>query len=364
MRRSSRRPSAACGRAAAAGRHETGAEPNTGRADRVFVNGRIWTGEPGKPPARGARRARRDAARDRHERRGPHARRQGHRRRRPARPLRRAPASSTRTCTCSGGGWSLEELRLDDASDLAALAGARARVGAGEPRGALGHRRGLELRRVPGRPAHAARSSTPLVADRPALPRLLRRPHRLGQLGRAAARRGHARQTRTRRAARSCATPRASPRARSRSRRNGSSSGWCRSGCRTRTSARCGSGIAQAAAWGLTGVHQAGIGEEELESLARALEASPQLRVYVGAAHRARPHARGARAAGRSCASAIRGAAAARSGAVKGFVDGVVESRTAAMFEPYAGRRHRQRRTGRRRSSTAPSRPTTRPAGR
>ena len=26
-------------------------QSNTGRADRIFVNGRIWTGEPGKPPA-------------------------------------------------------------------------------------------------------------------------------------------------------------------------------------------------------------------------------------------------------------------------------------------------------------------------
>ena len=40
-------------------------------------------------------------------------------------------------------------------------------------------------------------------------------------------------------------------------------------------------GIAQAAAWGLTSVHQAGTAEEGLEILSRALEAVPRLRVYV-----------------------------------------------------------------------------------
>ena len=40
-------------------------------------------------------------------------------------------------------------------------------------------------------------------------------------------------------------------------------------------------GIARAAAWGLTTVHQAGIDEDELDLLSRVLEAVPRLRVYV-----------------------------------------------------------------------------------
>ena len=94
-------------------------------------------------------------------------------------------------------------------------------------------------------------------------------------------------------------------------------------------------GIAQAAAWGLTGVHQAGIGEEDLEILARVLAEVPRLRVYVALdiERDPTPEALARQDALRQRFSTDR----LRVGAVKGYVDGVVEARTAAMFEPYSG---------------------------
>ncbi|HXK10092.1 MAG TPA: amidohydrolase [Vicinamibacteria bacterium] len=94
-------------------------------------------------------------------------------------------------------------------------------------------------------------------------------------------------------------------------------------------------GIAQAAAWGLTSVHQAGIGEEELQILSRALSASPRLRVYAALEMLRDPTpdalARQEDLRRRYATDRL------RVGAVKGYVDGVVEARTAAMFEPYPG---------------------------
>jgi hypothetical protein len=94
-------------------------------------------------------------------------------------------------------------------------------------------------------------------------------------------------------------------------------------------------GIAQLASWGLTTVHQAGIGEEELELLSRALEAVPRLRVYAALdiERNPTPEALSRQDALRKRFSSDR----LRVGAVKGYVDGVVEARTAAMFAPYAG---------------------------
>ena len=94
-------------------------------------------------------------------------------------------------------------------------------------------------------------------------------------------------------------------------------------------------GIAQAAAWGLTTVHQAGISEDELEILSRALEAVPRLRVYTALAIERDPTpdvlARQEELRKRFSSDRL------RVGAVKGYVDGVVEAKTAAMFEPYPG---------------------------
>jgi predicted amidohydrolase YtcJ len=94
-------------------------------------------------------------------------------------------------------------------------------------------------------------------------------------------------------------------------------------------------GIAQAAAWGLTSVQQAGIGEEDLEILSRALEAVPRLRVYVALDMERQPTPESL-----ARQDALRRRFASdrlRVGAVKGYVDGVVEAKTAAMVEPYAG---------------------------
>jgi hypothetical protein len=94
-------------------------------------------------------------------------------------------------------------------------------------------------------------------------------------------------------------------------------------------------GIAQAAAWGLTSVHQAGIDAEGLETLSRALEAAPLLRVYAALdiVREPTPSALAAQDELRRRFSQGR----LRVGAVKGYVDGVVEAGTAAMFEPYPG---------------------------
>jgi predicted amidohydrolase YtcJ len=94
-------------------------------------------------------------------------------------------------------------------------------------------------------------------------------------------------------------------------------------------------GIAQAAAWGLTGVHQAGTSAAELEILSGVLEGVPRLRVYVALDmdRDPTPQSLAAQAELRRRFSGDR----LRVGAVKGFVDGVVEARTAAMFEPYPG---------------------------
>jgi len=94
-------------------------------------------------------------------------------------------------------------------------------------------------------------------------------------------------------------------------------------------------GIAQVAAWGLTSVHQAGIGEEDLELLSRTLDAVPRLRVYVALDMEREPTAdvlaRQDELRRRFASDRL------RVGAVKGYVDGVVEAKTAAMFEPYVG---------------------------
>lgn len=94
-------------------------------------------------------------------------------------------------------------------------------------------------------------------------------------------------------------------------------------------------GITQAAAWGLTTVHQAGISEEEIEILSKALEAVPRLRVYAALDIERDPTpevlARQDETRRRFASDRL------RVGAVKGYVDGVVEAKTAAMVEPYVG---------------------------
>jgi predicted amidohydrolase YtcJ len=95
-------------------------------------------------------------------------------------------------------------------------------------------------------------------------------------------------------------------------------------------------GLAQLAAWGLTSVQQAGLDEEELELLARVLEKQgPTVRVYAALAIARDPSAE--TLAHQDEVARRFASRRLRVGAVKGYVDGVVEARTAAMFEPYPG---------------------------
>ena len=95
-------------------------------------------------------------------------------------------------------------------------------------------------------------------------------------------------------------------------------------------------GLDLAASYGLTSVHQASFSEDDLRVMEQTLaERRLKLRFYVAVPlvkdpkpeTLARYDALRRRHAGRQI----------RFGAVKGFVDGVVESGTAAMFEPYPG---------------------------
>jgi predicted amidohydrolase YtcJ len=93
--------------------------------------------------------------------------------------------------------------------------------------------------------------------------------------------------------------------------------------------------IVQAAAWGLTGAQQAGIDEDQLPALAAALEQEPRLRVYAALRMVKDPSPE---VLARQDALRRRySGGLLRVTSIKGFVDGVVEAHTAAMFEPYPG---------------------------
>jgi hypothetical protein len=304
---------------------------NTGRADRVFVNGIIWTGEAGKPPAqalavRGATlleigpndavRALAGKGTEIVDLRGRFV----------------SPGFIDAHVHLLGGGWSLEELRLDDASDFATLQArvrawaqanpeARWVTGEGWSYGAFPNGMPTRLQLdalVPDRPAllgsydgHTgwANSAALRLAE---ITRATKDPEG-GEIARDAAGEptGVLKESAQRLVER--LLPKRLPHENERAFRNA---------------------ISRAASWGLTGVHQAGISEEELESLSHALQASPQLRVYVALRMERDPTpeqlARQQELRQRYSGPRL------RIGAVKGFVDGVVESRTAAMFEPYA----------------------------
>jgi predicted amidohydrolase YtcJ len=304
---------------------------NTGRADRVFVNGRIWTGETGSPLAQAL------AVRG-------------------ATVLELGPSDKIRTLAGKGtdvvdlrgrfvtpgfidahlhllgGGWSFEELRLDDATDFATLQ-ARVRAWAQKnPAARWVTGEGWSYGAFPdGMPTRVQLDA--LVPDRPALlgsydghtgwansaalrlaeiTRATRDPEG-GEIARDAAGEptGVLKESAQRLVER--LLPKRLPYENERAFRNA---------------------IVRAASWGLTGVHQAGISEEDLESLSRALAASPLLRVYVALRMERdpTPEQLARQQELRQRYSSLR----LRIGAVKGFVDGVVESRTAAMFEPYA----------------------------
>jgi len=305
---------------------------NTGRADRVFVNGRVWTGEPGKALAealavRGSTllevgttsAIRRLAGKgtDVVDLRGRFV----------------APGFIDAHLHLVGGGLSLEELRLDDASDFAAVA---ARIGAWarahpEERWVTGE--GWSYAAFPGGLPSRVQLDA-LVPDRPAF--LSSYDGHTGWANSAALRLAEVR--------RATKDPPGGEIVRDAA---GEPTGVLKENAQQlverllpkklpheieRALRRA---IAQAAAWGLTGVQQAGISEEELESLARALEATPQLRVY--AALRMERDPTPDVLASQDELRRRFATPRLRVGAVKGFLDGVVEARSAAMFEPYSG---------------------------
>lgn len=310
-----------------------GAAPEkTGRADRVFVNGRVWTGEPGARPAEALAV------------RGSTVLEVGS-----SSAIRKLAGKGTDVVELGGrlvtpgfidahlhllgGGRSLEELRLDDASDLAAV---QARVGEwarAHPDARWVTGRGWSYAAFPGGLPTRAQLDA-LVPDRPAyltaydghtgwansaalrlaeVTRFTKDPA-TGEIVRDAAGEPTGVLKESAQELVSRLLPKKLPHENERALRQA---------------------IAQAAAWGLTGVQQAGTSEEELESLARALEATPQLRVYAALRmdHDPTPEtlARQDELRRRFATPRLRVAA------VKGFVDGVVEGKTAAMFEPYPG---------------------------
>jgi hypothetical protein len=305
---------------------------NTGRADRVFVNGRVWTGEPGKALAealavRGSTllevgttsAIRRLAGKgtDVVDLRGRFV----------------APGFIDAHLHLVGGGLSLEELRLDDASDFATLA---ARIGAWarahpEERWVTGE--GWTYAAFPGGLPSRVQLDA-LVPDRPAY--LSSYDGHTGWANTAALRLAEV--------TRATKNPQGGEIVRDAA---GEPSGVLKESAQQlverllpkklpheieRALRRA---IAQAAAWGLTGVHQAGISEEELFSLARALEATPQLRVY--AALRMERDPTPDVLASQDELRRRFATPRLRVGAVKGFLDGVVEAKSAAMFESYPG---------------------------
>lgn len=305
---------------------------NTGKADRVFLNGRVFTGEPGRPLAealavRGqalievgsssAVRALAGKGTEVVDLRGRFV----------------APGFVDAHAHLVSGSLSLEELRLDDAPDFAAVT---ARVTAwvkANPEARWVRGGGWSYAAFPGGLPSRAQLDA-LVPDRPAFLSSYdghtgwanSQALRLAEITRATKdpaggtivrdAKGEATGVLKESAQQLVArlVPRKLPHEIERALRRG---------------------IEQAAAWGLTGVHQAGISEDELESVARALETTPKLRVYAALRMEASPTpetlARQDELRRRYATPRL------RVRAVKGFLDGVVESGTAAMFEPYPG---------------------------
>jgi predicted amidohydrolase YtcJ len=307
-------------------------EAKASQADRIFVNGRVWTGEPRRAPAaalavRGTRildvgsngDIRRHAAKgtDVVDLRGRLV----------------VPGFIDAHLHLLGGSLSLEELRLDDAFTFGAVTGLVRSWAAAHPDARWVTGEGWAYAAFPGGLPTRAQLDA-IVADRPAW--LVSYDGHTGWANSAALRlanvtrvtpdppggavvrdgkgepAGVLKETAMDLVAR--LVPKLLPHEKERALRNG---------------------IAQAAAWGLTSVHQAGADAEELEILSAALEAAPRLRVYVALdmERDPTPETLARQEALRRRFSGDR----LRVGAVKGFVDGVVEAKTAAMFEPYPG---------------------------
>jgi hypothetical protein len=317
---------------ALAGESSPPKEAKASQADRIFVNGRVWTGEPRRPlvealAVRGTRvlavgtsaEIRRHAAKgtDVVDLRGRFL----------------VPGFIDGHLHLLGGSLSLEELRLDDAFSFGALTGRVRDWATAHPDARWVTGRGWAYAAFPGGLPSRAQLDA-VVAERPAW--LVSYDGHTGWANSAALRlAGLTRETKDppggeivrdekgdpagalKESAMDLVerlVPKLLPHEKERLLKNG---------------------IAQAAGWGLTGVHQAGIDAEELELLRRALEAVPRLRVYVALdiERDPTPEALARQEELRRRFSGDR----LRVGAVKGYVDGVVEAKTAAMFEPYPG---------------------------
>jgi predicted amidohydrolase YtcJ len=307
-------------------------EAKGSQADRIFVNGRIWTGEPRHALAealavRGTKILDVGSTRDirRHAAKGTEVV--------DLRGRFVVPGFIDAHLHLLGGSLSLEELRLDDAFTFGALAGLVRSWVAAHPNARWVTGEGWAYAAFPGGLPTRAQLDA-IVADRPAW--LVSYDGHTGWANSAALRlanvtggtpdppggaivrdekgepTGVLEESAMDLVAR--LVPKLLPHEKERALRNG---------------------IAQAAAWGLTSVHQAGTSAGELETLSRALQAAPKLRVYVALPMERDPTpetlARQEELRRRFSGDRL------RVGAVKGFVDGVVEAKTAAMFEPYPG---------------------------
>jgi len=307
-------------------------EAKASQADRIFVGGRVWTGEPGRPlcealAVRGTTvlAVGKSAAIQRHAAKGTEVV--------DLRGRFVAPGFIDGHLHLLGGSLSLEELRLDDAFAFDALAARIRDWAAAHPDAPWVTGRGWAYAAFPaGLPSRA--QIDVVVADRPAW--LVSYDGHTGWANSMALRlAGVTRESESpaggeivrdekgeptgalKESAMDLVgrlVPKLLPHEKERALRNG---------------------IAQAAAWGLTSAHQAGIDGEELELLRRALEAVPRLRVYV-ALDMERDPTPEALARQEELRRRFSGGRL-RVGAVKGYVDGVVEAKTAAMFEPYPG---------------------------
>jgi predicted amidohydrolase YtcJ len=304
-------------------------EAKASQADRIFVNGRVWTGEPRGPvealAVRGTRILAVGSSSEirRHAAKGTDVVDLGGR--------FVAPGFVDGHLHLLGGSLSLEELRLDDAFTFGAVAGLVRSWAAAHPAARWVTGRGWTYAAFPGGLPTRMQLDA-IVADRPAW--LVSYDGHTGWANSAALRlAGVTRETKS---------PAGGEIVRD---ETGEATGALKESAMD-VVARLApkllpheverafrNGISQAAAWGLTSVHQAGIDAEELELLSRALEAAPRLRVYV-----ALDMERDPTAAALARQDVIRRRFAGdrlRVGAVKGYVDGVVEAKTAAMFEPY-----------------------------
>jgi len=303
-----------------------------GQADRIFVNGRIWTGEPGRPLAeaiavRGTRILEVGTSADirKHAVKGTDIV--------DLRGRFAAPGFIDAHLHLLGGSLSLEELRLDDAFTFGALTGVIRDWAAAHPDAHWVTGEGWAYAAFPaGLPSRAQLDA--VVADRPAW--LVSYDGHTGWANSMALRlAGVTRETKDPPGGEIVRDEKGEPTGTLKESAMGLVERLVPKLLPHEKERALRNGIAQAAAWGLTSVHQAGIDGEELELLQSALQGVPRLRVYVALDMERDPTPEALVRQDELRRRLSEGRL--RVGAVKGYVDGVVEAKTAAMFEPYPG---------------------------